>query len=44
MQCDLASADDRQSLFTNFHEENLLFNGLINVVGQEIEGTFLTRS
>ena len=42
--CDLAIVESRQTLFSTIKDENLLFNGLINIVGQEIEGPFLDRS
>ncbi len=42
--CNLADPDDRKELFEEIHRRQMAFSGLINVVGQEIEGQFLERS
>jgi short-subunit dehydrogenase len=42
--CDLSNESDRQSLLTQLFEDKFIFNGLINIVGQEFEGPFLDRS
>lgn len=42
--CDLSDLQARSSLFDKLDKDGLHFNGLVNVVGQEIEGKFLTRT
>jgi len=42
--CNLADPDSRKALLEDIHERQMLFSGLINVVGQEFEGRFLERS
>ncbi|MEA3328012.1 MAG: hypothetical protein U9R53_12030, partial [Chloroflexota bacterium] len=39
--CDLSNYQSRSELIRQLHQERFLYNGLINVVGQEIEGKFL---
>ena len=43
-QCDLSKAGERQNQFTVFMNSAFEFDGLINVVGQEMEGPFLERT
>ncbi len=42
--CDLADHAARSDLLQKLENEGVQFNGLVNVVGQEIEGKFLTRT
>lgn len=42
--CDLADQTARTRLFQDLEGAGKHFNGLINVVGQELEGPFLTRT
>lgn len=42
--CDLSDLKARSGLFDNLEKDGHHFNGLVNVVGQEIEGKFLTRT
>ncbi|MFW5714580.1 MAG: SDR family NAD(P)-dependent oxidoreductase [Brevefilum sp.] len=41
--CDLADLEARSDLFNKLENKNLHYSGLINIVGQEIEGKFLER-
>jgi short-subunit dehydrogenase len=43
-QCNLSKTEERQNLFTLFSDSAFEFDGLINVVGQEMEGPFLERT
>ena len=42
--CDLSDSMARSLLLQNLANEGTIFDGLVNVVGQEIEGKFLTRT
>lgn len=42
--CDLTDQNARAVLFKRLQDEAIVFNGLVNVVGQEMEGKFLTRT
>lgn len=44
ISCDLSDQHARSVLIKNMDDHNIKINGLINVVGQEIEGQFLTRT
>ena len=44
LSCDLSDNIARSQLFQNLANEGIIFDGLVNVVGQEIEGKFLTRT
>ena len=44
LSCDLSDKIARSHLFQNLTNEGIIFDGLVNVVGQEIEGKFLTRT
>ncbi len=43
-QCDLADQDDRLDLILGWKSQKMIFNGLINIVGIEVEGKFLERT
>ena len=44
LSCNLADPDSRKDLLKEIQKRQMVFSGLINVVGQEFEGKFLERS
>ncbi len=42
--CDLANPEELQQLINLLRQEEIMFSGLINVVGREFEGEFMERS